>query len=123
MKTTKYVVDQIYGLLSARPLFKHKHPDGITQSAFTVINTLGVPVDPIQDVEVNVNCYAKDTDTTKGVPDLATLETMQGDVINELHDYNNAEFDIELQRAVMIREETLKMHFINLRFKLTFLNN
>jgi hypothetical protein len=124
MKTAGYVVDQVYGLLtSVRPLFKHKHPDGVTLTKFAVVNTLGVPADPVQDVEINVNCYAKDIDTTRSIPDIDTIEDMTEDVIDDLHDVNKGEFDIEFVRGVIIREEKINMHFANLRFRLTFLNN
>ncbi len=125
MKTQKYVLDAIYALLPATigDVFLYTTRDGYTADKFTVVNTLGIPVDPIQTVVINVNCYAKDLNPSKGIPDLSTLDDMALAVINELHDYNNDVFDIEYEMMNVIREEALQMHFINLRFRLIFLNN
>ena len=125
MKTQKHVMDAIYALLPASigDVYKFSTPDNYIADKFTVINTLGLPADPIQTVIINVNCYAKDLNPTKGIPDLSTLDTMTLAVINELHDYNNDEFDVEFELMNIIREQNLKMHFVNLRFRLIFINN
>lgn len=123
MTTVNYVVTIFYGLLSITPRFKHKAPDGVTLSQFTVINTLGVPVGPIQESEVNVNCYANDIDKQKGIPDVSAMETMQTSVYNSLHNVSNAEYAIEFQRSMLFREEGTGRHYMNLRFRIMFLNN
>ncbi len=125
MKTQKYILDAIYPLIPATvgEVYKYSTPDDHSSEKFTVINTLTVPADPIQTVQVNINCYAKDLNTTRGIPDLVTLDEMVHAVINALHDYNNDVFDLEFQFMGIIREQALKMHFANLRFRLIFLNN
>lgn len=125
MKTQKHILDAVYSLLpgSVGDVFKFTTPDDYESDKFTVINTLGVPVDPIQTVAVNVNCYAKDVSPSKGIPDLSTLDTMTLAVIGNLHNFNNGYFDIEYEFMNVMREQSLQMHFANLRFKLIFLNN
>lgn len=118
-------MDAIYALLPSDigDVYKFSTPDNHRADKFTVINTLGVPADPIQTVIINVNCYTNDLNKFKGIPDLSTLDTMALSTINILHDYNNDEFDIEFELMNIIREENINMHFINLRFRLIFLNN
>jgi len=125
MKTQKYVLDAIHTLIPAGvgDVYKYTTPDDYASDKFTVINTLGVPADPIQTVIVNVNCYAIDLNPIKGIPDLPTLDTMALAVINALHNFNNDVFDIEFEMMNILREEILKAHFINLRFRLIFINN
>lgn len=125
MKTQKYVLDAIYPLIPATvgDVHKYKTPDDYTSNKFTVLNTLTVPADPIQTIQVNINCYAKDLNINRGIADMSTLDTMILAVVNALHNYNNDSFDIEFQFMNIIREETLKMHYANLRFRLIFLNN
>jgi len=123
MTTIGYVLNIFYGLLTVTPRHKHKAPDGITQGTYTVINSLGVPVNPIQTAEVNVNLYAKDADVAKGIPNLAVLETMQQQAHTDLHNKSNAEYDIEFERALLFREEATQRHYINMRFRIIFLNN
>lgn len=128
MKTPQDVIDAFYALLPMEPKtgfdrwYKYSYPNGIDKQYFGVINTLGVPADSIQEVEVNVNIYAKDLGT-QNIPDLSSLSQMAGSVITELHDYNNDVFDIEYTIGNIIREDDLGSHFFNLRFKLIFINN
>lgn len=129
MKTPQNVIDAFYALVPVTPAtgfvrwYKYSYPDDIADACFGIINTLGVPADSIQEVEVNVNCYAKDLSIQKGIPDLSKLNEMAGKVITELHDYNNDVFDIEYQTGAILREKDLNCHFFNLRFKLIFINN
>jgi hypothetical protein len=122
MITATDAVNMIYTLLSVRPLFKHFHPDGYDGN-FTVINTLGVPKDPIQIVEVNVNCYAKDLDKQRGIPDLKTLNDMTGSVITDIHNYSYNGISIEFSMSNIFREESINCHFMNLRFQLLYTSN
>jgi hypothetical protein len=122
MKTVIDVQDSIYLILDTiRPLFKGKLADDYNEDEFTVINTLGVPSDPIQTVEVNVNTYA--ADIQDGVPDYTTLGTNAQEIIAKLHNFNNDEFDIEYTFGDIFREAQFKRHFFNLRFKLIYINN
>ena len=125
MKTQKTVLDAIHTLIPATvgDVFKYTTPDDYKSDKFTVVNTLGVPADPVQTVIVNVNCYAKDLNPGRGIPDLQTIDTMALAVIGQLHDYNNDVFDIEFEMMNVIREQALQMHFVNLRFRLIFINN
>jgi hypothetical protein len=116
-------INLVYTLLSARPLHKHAYPDSYDAEFFTVINTLGVPADPIQTVELNVNSYAKDLDLQRGIPDLTKLNTMVTAAINELHDYHYNGIDIELTMSNILREESINCHYINLRFKIIYTSN
>lgn len=122
MKTFIDVENAIYlKMTDVRPLFKGTYPDNYNAAAFTVINTLGVPADPIQTVEVNVNSYAKDLQI--GIPDKSTLVTMANTVIGHLHNWNNDIFDIEYTFGNIIREQESNRHYFNARFKLIFINN
>ncbi len=125
MKTQKYVLDFIHTLIPANvgDVYKYTTPDNYSAAKFTVVNTLGVPADPIQTVIVNVNCYANDLNVIKGIPDLTTIDTMALAVINALHNYNNGIMDIEFEMMNIFREQALQMHFVNLRFRLIFINN
>ena len=122
MKTVVEVQDIFYSQLpTLRPLFKGQYPDDYDAESFAVINTLGVPWDPIQTVEVNVNCYAKDIQ--KGLPNYTKLIEMFNYAINQLHNYNNDAVDIEYRNGDIIREEQRQWHYYNLRFRLIFINN
>jgi hypothetical protein len=122
MKTEFDVEDAIYLKLSdVRPLFKGKVKDDYNAPEFTVINTLGVPADPIQEVEVNVNTYA--ADIQEGIADRNKLKENANKILNHLNHFNNDVFDIEYTFGTVIREEEFKRHFFNLRFKLIFINN
>ena len=123
MTTIGDVLNIFYDLLTLLPLFKQKAPDGITQSKYTVINTLGVPVDSIQVAEVNVNIYAKDLDVATGIPDLALLETMQQTAYTDLHNKKTIRYNIEFTTASLFREEATNRHYVNMRFRIMFLNN
>ena len=129
MKTPQDVINAFYTLLPMEPKtgfdrwYKYSYPNGIDKQYFGVINTLGVPADSIQTVEVNVNIYAKDLDTQRNIPDLSALSDIASDVIAETHNYNNDLFDIEYTVGNIIREPELNSHFFNLRFKLIFINN
>lgn len=125
MKAEKDVLDIVFTRITAAvPKFRRSYPDNYIAQKFIVINTLGVPRDAIQVVEVNVNCYAKDFDS--GITDESTLATMLSDVIDDLHGYHwhgNTKVYIGYQSMVVLREQSIKMHYVNARFQLTFLNN
>ena len=132
MKTVNDVLDGVYSLLNDPGLgtgktfsqfYKWSYPDEPNGDYFGVINTLEIPKNPVQDVEVNVNVYAKDLDLQRGIPDLKTLGIMMGSVIEDLHNYNNDCFDIEYKFMQVIREKDMQKHLFNLRFKLVFIAN
>lgn len=131
MKTVSDVLDIVHPKL-AGTVFKHSYPDGHTQDEFTVINTVGVPADSIQTVQVNVNTYVKDHG--RGIPNLKRMNQMAQAAITALkgfHDHTTGEVGqqvtdrvyIAFSNMAVLREEDMGMHFMNLRFKLTFLNN
>ncbi len=125
MKTPRDVLDIFFTELnSTHTVFRGGYPDGFTADKFIVINTLGVPKDSIQEVEVNVNCYAKDF--TGGIMDEVGITDMAADAIDDLHGYHWKEGSrvfIEFQSMAPLREESMGMHYMNARFKLTYLNN
>ncbi len=123
MITPTQCLDLVYTLMDARPLYKHSFPDNTDQDSFTVINSLGVPADPIQTVEVNVNCYAKDADKTRGIPDLTTLNTMVASALSDLQGYHYNGIYIGLTMSNIFREEGINMHYMNLRFQVKYLSN
>lgn len=132
MKTVNNVIDSIWGILT-KPnpgagktftrFYKLSFPDNCSDSYFGVVNCLPVPKDSIQEVELNVNVYAKDINVQSGIADLSALNSMALAVITDLHDYNNDVFDVEYSFGGIIREEALKAHYFNLRFKLIYINN
>ena len=127
MKTVQDVYNIFFELLKgSTPVFRQSYPDTQPPDEFYVINTLGVPADPIQTIEVNVNCYAKDANINSGIPDLVKLDTMTKNVIDKLHGfqvYTCNEVHIAFQRMIILREPNLNMHYNNLRFQLIYLNN
>ena len=123
MITLKDSLDLVYTLLSENMVYKQSFPDDISDDRFIVINTLGVPKDSIQIVEVNVNCYAKDANIQRGIPDLTTLNSMVGDVLSDIEDYHESGVSIDLQMTNIFREESLNCHYINMRFQLMYLTN
>jgi len=116
-------VDLISSLLTVTPRFKHSYPDTYEGDKFYVINSLGVPKDSIQTVEININCYAKDANIQMGIPDLSTLDTMVNSVISDLNEYHFNGVFVELQMTNLFREEKINSHYINMRFQLTYLSN
>jgi hypothetical protein len=123
MITVKDSLDLVYTLLSENTVYKQSFPDDADDDKFIVINTLGVPKDSIQVVEVNVNCYAKDASQEKGIPDLTTLNTMVGDVLSDIEDYHKDGVNFNLQMTNIFREKDINCHYINMRFQLTYLTN
>lgn len=123
MITVHNTLTHVCEIITGRPLFKFKFPDGYDEDSFIVVNTLGVPMDPIQTVEVNVNCYAKDLDTQKGVPDLTTLNTMTNEIITELNEYKYNGLYIRLLMTNILREQELSSHYINIRFQVLYTSN
>jgi len=125
MITEKQVLDIFYSLLkdSVSNLYKDAPADDIKQSAYTVINTLGVPADSIQTVTVNVNCYTLDLDKAKGIPDRSTLDETSLTVINTVHNILTDFYSIEYVFGKVLREPALAMHYANNRFIIRFLNN
>ena len=122
MKLETDVLNSVYLLLTdVRPLFKYRYPDTNTETSFAVINTLGVPKDSVQTVEVNVNCYA--LDVQDGVPSFTALTTMVNKVLAKLHNFNNDTFDVEYLGGQIFREKEYKWHYFNLRFQLIYINN
>ncbi len=125
MKQANDVLDMFFAKVNAIPsttVFRHSYPDGYTADSFIVINTLSVPADSIQIVDVNVNCYQKNFQN--GIPDLVAMGTTADSVITAVHDYHTFNSDkvyIGFQFMNIIREEG--MHYANLRFQLIFLNN
>lgn len=131
MKTVSDVLDIVFPKLSGT-VFKHSYPDNHSQDEFTVINTVDVPADSIQTVQLNVNCYVKDHG--RGIPNLVRLNQVAQAAIGSMqgfHDHTTgtgttATTDrvyIGFANMAVLREEDMGMHFTNLRFELTFLNN
>ncbi len=123
MITINQVMDIIFPKLSGVK-FRQSYPDTHSGDEFTVINTLGVPRDSIQTIDVNVNCYKKDFPS--GIPNLVRLDAMTHAAITALsgdwwHIRNKVH--IEFMTSNIFREKELGMHYINLRFKVTYLNN
>lgn len=151
MKTKTDVVNVFFKLLTGTGTgFRHSYPDGYSADSFTVINTLPVPHDSIQEVQVNVNCYKKDM--FPGVPDELAINSMAVEAISRLHgfkwhkeneqvvdylgavivDYNDDpvmvqtvcdKVHIQFETMDLLREQEIGMHFMNLRFTLIYLNN
>ncbi len=132
MKTVSDVVDSVWDVLT-KPnpgtgktfsrFYKHAFPDDISDSFFGVVNCLPVPADSIQEVEVNVNVYAKDINIQRGIADISALNAMTISVISDLHNFNNDVFDLEYSFGGIQRETTMNAHYFNLRFKLIYINN
>ena len=132
MNKANDILNGIYSILSTPNIgtgktftrfYKWSYPDSSTDDYFGVINTLQIPTDSAQEVDLNVNVYAKDLSKQKGIPDLATLGTMMDSVIDDLHEYNDGCFDIEYRFMQVLREEKMQRHFFNLRFNLLFISN
>ena len=125
-KTVKNILDAVYKALPIRPCYKHSLPDVVTGDRFAVVNTLGVPEDPIQTVEINVNIYAKDINIQQGIPDITTLDTLSASAINNVVGYHGTGTDImyiNFVTGIIIREPELNMHLQNNRFRARYLNN
>ena len=125
-KTVKDILDAVYSALTIRPCYKHSFPDVVTGDTFAVVNTLGVPEDPIQVVEININVYAKDINIQQGIPNLTLLDTLSASAIANVVGYHgtgaNALY-INFVTGSVIREPDLQMHFQNNRFRARFLGN
>ncbi len=123
MKQVKDVLDMFYNKVSpVGTTFLHSYPDGYSADSFIVINTLSVPADSIQTVDVNVNCYHQNYQGS--IPDIVALADTADDVITAVHGYHTFDSDkvyIGFEFMNIIREEG--MHYANLRFQLIFLNN
>ena len=125
-KTVKDILDAVYDALPIRPCYKHSFPDVVTDDSFVVVNTLGVPEDPIQSVEVNINIYAKDINIQQGIPDLTLLDTLTASAINNVVGYHGTGEEalyINFVTGMVIREPELQMHFQNNRFRARYLGN
>jgi hypothetical protein len=125
-KTVKNIIDSVWGALSQRPCYKHSYPDNVTDTQFAVVNTLGMPIDPIQTVEVNVNIYAKDINPQAGVPNLTLLDSLTASAIADVSGYHgtgNNIIHLSLVTSILLRETDLQMHLTNNRFQAIYLNN
>ena len=132
MTTVGDVLTKIFALLPTPSLgtgktfdrwYKYAYPDGHSAPYFGVLNTLTVPVDPIQDVDININFFAADIDTSRGIPDLSALNAAATSVVTALHNINDNEVDIEFRFMSIIRDETANRHYMNMRFVVVYINN
>jgi hypothetical protein len=125
-KTVKNIIDSVWGALTQRPCYKHSMPDTVTGDEFAVVNTLGMPIDPIQTVEVNVNVYVKDINPQQGIPNLTRLDALTASAIAQVSGYHGTGdniIHISLQASILLREPELQMHLMNNRFQAIYLNN
>ncbi len=127
MKLSTYIEDEVYKLLSSVDVPKEKgdKPDKEDYEKYISINTLGLPAGVYQDSYFNVNCHAKDG--TIGKAKRSILNPMANSVLGILErKYLNPDettsIFIEFDSSETIREEKLKGHYINLRFKVTIIN-
>lgn len=119
MITTLDIVDYTYTILHAAGygnIYKDAKPDDIVKDEYIVINTLSVNGDMLQECNVNVNYHVKDIDTIKRIANRAKLKTGASNLISTLENYYDDDVDFSLSYQVMIKEDKLPEHYINLRF-------
>lgn len=125
MKQINDVLDMVFALIhTGRTVFLHSYPDGLQADEFIVVNALSVPADSIQTVDVNVNCYQKSFQ--RNIPDLKSMGATADAIIALVHGYHTFNTDhvhIAFQFMNVLRDDTMGMHYANLRFQLIFLNN
>lgn len=116
------IVNKITSLLVGHcdPVYKHEKPVGI-KGNFTVVNSLPVVNDHLDQVFVNVNVHVADFTNPSGIPNDAVIKTRSEAAITAINNYSDSEYDISLQQSTLFPDPETQTHYINLRFLVTIL--
>ena len=127
-KTTEYIIDVVYSLLSSItvPKYRKTKPTKSTASEYVVINSLPINANVMQKCYVNVNYHVKDIDggTSIGlIPDDTKLNAGTALVLSALEKITTTNHLIDFEGQETIREAQLNEHYSNLRFSFKNINN
>lgn len=126
-KSSDYVIDVVYGLLSSitKPKYKKSKPTLAQPAEYIVINTLGIGADTMQICHVNVNYHVKDLNGGTGVgyvPDDTKIEAGTNAVKALLQEVTSATYMIDFDGQETIYEEALNEHYSNIKFSFKQIN-
>ena len=127
-KTTEYIIDVVYSLLSSItvPKYRKTKPTKSTASEYVVINALPINANVMQKCYVNVNYHVKDVDggTTVGfIPNDTRLAAGSALILAALKEVTETNHLIDFESQETIREEGFNEHYSNLRFSFKNINN
>lgn len=125
MKGSLDILDKVYQALSTLQVeaYKLEKPLDEKMSEYIVINTLEVPKGELQLCDLNVNIHVTDIDRAKRIPNIKRLKELQGEVEAILDGFEDSEMFLTLKWDLVISEEALPEHYLNLRFDVSVLNN
>jgi hypothetical protein len=127
-RTTDYIIDVAYSLLSSItvPKYRKTKPTKSTATEYVVINALPINAQTLQKCYFNVNYHVKDIDggTSTGlIPNDTKLAAGAALVLAALEKVSGTDYFIDLESQETIREEQLGEHYSNLRFSFKNINN
>jgi hypothetical protein len=128
MKSTATAINEVFVKLKAGlgvPIFKYTNPTPKKVNEYIIINSLPISADIMQHCTVNVNYHVKDL--SEGIPDVEKIEAGTNNVlflIQEVVNMDSDEFDIliDFESQETLRDEPLKEHYSNMRFKVKIIN-
>jgi hypothetical protein len=119
MFTTIDIVNKVYSLLHAggiANLHKTAKPLDKKEDEYTVINTLSITSDELQECPFNVNYHVEDIDVTGRIEDSVKLNSGTKTIIGLLHDYADSDIHLDWLTQTLVAEPDLPEHFVNIRF-------
>lgn len=127
-RTTDYIIDVAYSLLSSItvPKYRKTKPTKSTATEYVVINALPINAQTLQKCYFNVNYHVKDIDggTSTGlIPNDTKLSAGAALVLTALEKVSGTDYFIDFESQETIREEQLGEHYSNLRFSFKNINN
>jgi len=126
-KSSDYVIDTVYALLSTItvPKYKNSKPTLASPAEYVVINTLGIDADTMQICHVNVNYHVKDINGGTGVGFVinnAKIEAGTNAVKAILQQVTSSTYMIDFDGQETIYESTLNEHYSNIKFTFRQIN-
>jgi len=120
-RTTGYIIDTVYSLLSGLSVKKYKvtKPTKASDSEYIVINCLPIPANVMQVCIFNVNYHVKDKGD--GIPDHEKISAGETAVLAVLEKVTASNYLIDFESQETFREEG--EHFSNLRFSFKYINS